>query len=82
MNISADEYVIAQYQVIFNTSRYSIDVEQCPGQYRHPLADPSHIYDASESLALVAGEKNVSAVRRRFLRCARHSVFFVRLNRI
>ena len=75
--------VIAQYQVIFNSSRYSIDLGKRPGHYRHPLADQSHIMMRKSLLALIASEKNVAAVRRRFLRCARHSVFFylVQLNR-
>lgn len=76
-HFSADErdYVIAQYQSLNSSSRYLFDLDYCPGQYRHPLADPQHIYDAAEVSALNACEKNVAVVRRRFLRCRRRSVF-------
>lgn len=67
--------VIAQYQSLNNSSRYSFDLDYRPGHYRHPLADPQHTYDAAEVSALNACEKNVAVVRRRFLRCTRHSVF-------
>jgi hypothetical protein len=76
VKITADGYVIAQYQLIFNLNRYLIDFKKCSGRLSPPIGRPVAKKDASKTLALVAGEKNVAVVRMRFLRCARHSVFF------